>query len=250
MRLHCLGTAGYHPSNSRHTSCYFLPEAGIVLDAGSGAFRLDGLIETDTLDVLLSHAHLDHTFGLTFLLDVLANRPVERLRIWGAPDKLEAVQQHLFSELLFPASLEAQWMALGAQSSVEIGSATLTWRPQRHPGGSLAYRLDWSHPQRSLVYATDTIGETGEEATAWMSRTDLLMHECFFRDGDRQWAEKTGHSWASRVGEVAAAVQPRQLLLTHVNPGDGADDPADRAAIQTRMEGPVVWAEDNLVVDF
>ena len=71
MRLHCLGTVGYHPNDARHTSCYCLPESGIVLDGGTGAFRLANLIETETLDVLLSHAHLDHTFGLTFLLDDL-----------------------------------------------------------------------------------------------------------------------------------------------------------------------------------
>ena len=71
MRLHCLGTVGYHPNDSSHTSCYFLPQSGILLDAGTGIFRLAKLIETDSLDVLLSHAHLDHSFGLTFLLDVL-----------------------------------------------------------------------------------------------------------------------------------------------------------------------------------
>ena len=250
MRLHCLGTAGYHPSNSRHTSCYFLPEPGIVLDAGTGAFRLEGLIETDTLDVLLSHAHLDHTVGLTYLLGVLARRPVERLRVWGAGETLEAVRRHLFSGPLFPVLLDAQWMALDGQSSVEIGSATLTWRPQQHPGGSLAYRIDWSHPQRSLVYATDTCGDAGEAAAGWMSRVDLLMHECFFADADRGLAEKYGHSWAGRVAEVAEAVQPKQLLLTHVRPEDGADDPAELAAIQRRMPGPVAWAEDHLVVEF
>ena len=97
MQLHCLGTAGYHPNEDRHTSCYFLPESGIVLDAGTGLFRLAELIETPTLDIVLSHAHLDHVAGLTFLLDVLYQRPVDRLRIWGEKEKLAAIEQHLFS---------------------------------------------------------------------------------------------------------------------------------------------------------
>lgn len=251
MRLHCLGTAGYHPSDARHTSCYFLPESGIVLDAGSGAFRLDGLIQTPTLDVLLSHAHLDHTFGLTFLLDVLHKRPVERLRIWGAADKLEAVQQHLFNELMFPARLDAQWIQLDTeQSPAQIGPAKLTWRAQEHPGGSLAYRIDWPGAERSLIYATDTTGDTSAAAVEWMSGADLLMHECFFQDAHRGWAEKTGHSWTSRVAEVAAAIRPAQLLLTHLHPEQDAADPADHAAIQGRFDGDLVWAEDKLVVEF
>jgi hypothetical protein len=40
MKLHCLGTAGYHPSDNRHTACFFLPDQGIALDAGSSVFRL------------------------------------------------------------------------------------------------------------------------------------------------------------------------------------------------------------------
>ncbi len=78
MQLHCLGTAGYHPSDTRQTSCYFLARDGVVLDAGTGIYRLTPLIQTDTLDILLSHAHLDHVVGLTFLLDVFFQRPVKR----------------------------------------------------------------------------------------------------------------------------------------------------------------------------
>ena len=73
MRIHCLGTAGSHPDDSRHTSCYFLPNRASCSMPGTGMYRLAELIETQTLDVLLSHAHLDHTFGLTFLLDVCSS---------------------------------------------------------------------------------------------------------------------------------------------------------------------------------
>ena len=33
MKLHLLGTTGYHPNARRHTACLMLPEQGIVLDA-------------------------------------------------------------------------------------------------------------------------------------------------------------------------------------------------------------------------
>ena len=153
MKLHCLGTAGYHPNASRHTSCYFLPESGIVLDAGSGLFRLAPLVQTDSLDILLSHAHLDHTLGLTFLLDVLFElktvhkQPVRELRIWGEAEKLRAIRQHLFSELIFPVQLDrqlgAQWCEIDDLDEFTIGRTQVSWRRQEHPGGSVAYRLDW-----------------------------------------------------------------------------------------------------------
>ena len=48
-----------------------LPELGLIFDAGTGIFRARDLIQTDTLDIFLTHIHLDHCVGLTFLYDVL-----------------------------------------------------------------------------------------------------------------------------------------------------------------------------------
>jgi len=220
-----------------------------VLDGGTGAFRLAELIETDTLDVLLSHAHLDHTFGLTFLLDVLFQRPVKKLRIWGEQDKIDAVTKHLFHELIFPAPLKAEWIAIDTLSEFKIGEATVTWRPQDHPGGSVAYRIDWPSGKR-LVYATDTSGDLSKEHTEWTRNADLLMHECYFRDDSEEWARKTGHCWSSRVAEVACCSKPKKLLLTHINPLEKGDDPIDIESIRGRVDSECILAVDGLSFEF
>lgn len=249
MRLHCLGTVGYHPNSARQTSCYFLPASGIVLDAGSGLFRLPDLIETDSIDILLSHAHLDHTIGLTFLLDVMYQRPVEQLRIWGEADKIAAIREHLFSELIFPAELDAQWIAIDDQPSFQIGDATVSWRSQDHPGGSVAYRIDWPTGQR-VVYVTDTTGDTSDQQADWSDNANLLMHECYFRDSAAEWAQKTGHSWTGRVIEVTTAAKPKKLLLTHINPIETSEDPVDLQSIRSSVDCEVVLAADQMVIDF
>ena len=148
MRLHCLGTAGFHPNHDRHTSCYFLPESGVLLDAGTGVFRLAPLIETDEIDLLLSHAHLDHIAGLTFLLDVFYQRPVKKLRIWGEAAKLDAIRTHLFSELVFPVELDAEWNAIDEMDDFVAGGAKVCWRQQDHPGGCLLYTSPSPRDQR------------------------------------------------------------------------------------------------------
>lgn len=255
MQLHCLGTVGFHPNHSRHTSCYFLPESGIVLDAGTGMFRLAPLIQTDSLDILLSHAHLDHTCGLTFLLDVLFERPVGQLRIWGEAAKLDAIRTHLFSELIFPVDLNAQWNAIDDLEEFAVGEVSVSWRRQDHPGGSVGYRLVWNSGER-LVYATDTTGDTSAEAIEWYRGADLLMHECYFQDAAEEFALKTGHSWTSRVAEIAAACQPKQLLLTHLNPldRDGSTQPhcggVEVEKIRGKVDAEVMVAADGLVVGF
>ncbi|TWU60150.1 ribonuclease Z [Rubripirellula tenax] len=260
MRLNCLGTVGYHPNASRHTSCYFLAESGILLDGGTGAFRLAPLIQTDHLDVLLSHAHLDHTFGLTFLLDVLfeaeklRGRPLDSLTIYGEAAKIDAIRNHLFHELIFPAQLSAEWVAIDKKREFSIRDVQVAWRPQDHPGGSVAYRLDWKpdgdRPAKRLVYATDTTGDLSDEHAVWSDGADLLMHECYFGDNASDWAKKTGHSWTSRVVDVASRSNPKTLLLTHINPIESSDDPVDVESIRRRLDAKVVLATDEMVLEF
>ena len=250
MRLHCLGTVGYHPNGVRHTSCYFLPESGIVLDAGTGIFRLAPLIETESLDILLSHAHLDHTAGLTFLLDVLYQRPVEQLRIWGEAEKLAAVRKHLFDPLIFPVQLDAEWIEIDGLDEFSVGDAKVRWRAQDHPGGSVGYRLDWDDPAKRLVYLTDTTGDTSAKCAQWAGRADLMMHECYFRDSAAEWAQKSGHSYTSRVADIAEQAGPGRLLLTHINPLEKAEDPVDIQIIRERIGDRVSLAQDEMVVEF
>ena len=249
MRIDCLGTVGYHPNRSRQTSAYLLPESGLLLDAGSGLFRLPERLETDSLDILLSHAHLDHTIGLTFLLDVFYQRPVGQLRIWAEAAKITAVREHLFDQLLFPAQLDAEWLAIDERPEFQIGDVQCSWLPQEHPGGSVAYRLTWPDGKR-LIYATDTTGNTSDSYRSWSEDTDLLMHECYFRDDSAEWAQKTGHSWVARVIEVAQATRPKKLLLTHLNPLETSSDPVGIDQIRSQLDCEVILAEDELVVEF
>src|SRR5262245_41983912 len=112
MKLLLLGTCGYHPNERRQTACLMLPEAGIVLDAGTGFFRVRKHVQTKSLDILLTHTHLDHVVGLTFLLTTTFESSLERVTVHGEAEKLAAVRQHLLSEHLFPAPLPCEWQPL------------------------------------------------------------------------------------------------------------------------------------------
>lgn len=249
MKIHCLGTAGYHPSETRQTSCYFIPEAGLVLDAGTGFFRLPELIETDWLDIFLSHAHLDHVAGLTFLLDVLYQRPVEKVRIWGQSEKLQAIREHLFSEHIFPVPLDVQWCELAIGDEIDVaGGGRLTSFPLVHPGGSIGYRIGWG-TEHSLAYVTDTTGEIEAEYVSIISKCGLLLHECNFRDDGEEWAIKTGHTWTSRAAEIALKADVDRLLLVHINPIEDDSDPVGIDAARKIFAATEI-AYDGLVVEF
>jgi len=222
MRLLLLGTTGYHPSKDRHTACFMLPDQGIVLDAGTAMFRIADHLVTDTLDIFLSHAHLDHVMGLTHLLGVLHERPMRRVAVHGMPDKLLAVKEHLFAEAIFPVEPEFDLVPLTEE--VELpDSGRLTHFPLRHPGTARGFRLDW--PGHSLAYVTDTTAHASADYIEKIRGVDLLLHECYFPDGYEELAEVTGHSCTSPVAKLARDAEVGRLVLIHMNPAATEEDP-------------------------
>ncbi len=222
MRLHCLGTTGYHPSPTRHTACYYLPDLSLVLDAGTGMFRLTELLKQEpreTLDIFLSHAHLDHVIGLTFLLDTFAVTTLKQVRVFGIGVKINAIRDHLFSEHLFPLlSPQIEFISLDEHASpLELVSGTrLSWFPLEHPGGSIGMRLDMQ--DKSMAYVTDTVARPESGYVRQIADVDLLLHECYFTDDFQALAEKTGHSWLSAVTEIVRTCHARKTALIHLSP--------------------------------
>ena len=225
MRVVLLGTGGYHPSEERHTACLMLPESGIILDAGTGAFRIPRHLATRELDVFLSHAHLDHVVGLTYLLAPLALGQLDAVRVHATDAVLNALKDHLFSSPLFPVMPDFDFRPL-VGASLTIGETVIRWHTLRsHPGGSMAFRLETpvNGQPRSLAYVTDTTVDGSY--TDFVRGAGVLIHECYFADALEDWATKTGHSTTSGVLKLAAQAAVGRLVLVHVDPRSSGPDP-------------------------
>lgn len=243
MRLCMLGTAGYHPNETRHTACLMLPTQGFVLDAGTGFFRVRDRLCTPRLHIFLSHVHLDHVAGLTFLLDVLYEKPVESVTVYGLPEHLDLVRTQLFGSLFFP--VEFRYQTRPAQTDFDAEGVRIRTHPLDHGTPCIAYRFDW--PDRSLAYVTDT--RCSEAYADFVRGVDLLVHECNFPDRLRHLADLTGHSVVSDVLRLARLAQVRRLCLTHFNPLATGDDPAGLREASASFPGVIV-AVDGLEIDF
>jgi ribonuclease Z len=246
MQLHLLGTTGYHPNARRHTACFMLPEQGIVLDAGTGMFRVRERLRTAELDIYLTHAHLDHVFGLTFLFDTLHDKELARVTVHAEAEKIAAIDEHLLAELLFPVKLPCEFKPLAGPASL-AGGGTLRYFPLQHPGGSIGYRLDW--PGHSLAYVTDTTASADADYVEQIRGVDLLIHECYFPDSLHEIAVKTGHSTTSDVANVARRAGAKRLVLVHMNPLDESDDPIDIATAR-KIFPQTELGEDEAVLEF
>jgi ribonuclease BN (tRNA processing enzyme) len=222
MRLVLLGTTGYHPNDRRHTACLLVPEHGVMLDAGTAMYRAGRYLETPELDIFLTHAHLDHVVGLTFLFDVVRAYPLGEVRVHGLPEKLAAIEQHLFAPAIFPVQPPCVFVPLSGPVPLG-GRGRLSYFPLFHQGGSIGFRLDW--PGHSMAYVTDTTADASAEYVARIRGVDLLVHECYFPDAHADWARQTGHSHTTPVAEVARVAGVGRLVLVHLDPLATEDDP-------------------------
>jgi ribonuclease Z len=244
MRIEFLGTGGYHPNERRHTAGVMLPEIGLLFDAGTSAFRVASRLQTAELDVYLTHAHLDHIAGLTFLLPLLLDGRLTHCRVHAAPATLHAVRTHLFNESVFPIEPAFDYRELQETQTVADGGI-LTHTALRHPGGSIDYRIDW--PERSMAYITDTIADGS--CRDFLAGVDVLIHECYFPDARAKLAVETGHSHTTPVAELARDSGAGRLYLVHVDPLNPSDDPVDLPTAR-RIFPQTELAADQMVVEF
>ncbi|HXY36666.1 MAG TPA: MBL fold metallo-hydrolase [Planctomycetaceae bacterium] len=244
MRVEFLGTGGFYPNERRHTTCVMLPEVGIVLDAGTGFFRVIPRLETSELNIFLTHAHLDHVVGLPFLLTTLLAGKPQRATVHATPKTLAAAQEHIFAKPIFPILPPYVFKPLTEKVSVN-GQGTVSHRALGHPGGSIGYRIDW--PGRSLAFITDTTVD-GSYAD-FVRDVDILIHECYFPDELAEAAATTGHSNTTPVAELARKAKVGRLFLIHLDPRRTDADPIGLGTAR-KIFPKTEMAEDLMTVEF
>lgn len=240
MKIVALGTAGYLPTYGRQTMTYLVAagETRLLLDAGTGLSRLaeptaaDLLPPGAPLDILLTHYHLDHVIGLSYLPGLARDRSVT-IHAPGPP--LTASGQEALATLLappfFPVTIERWPMpttVVGyAGPTVRIGELELRVRSQRHPGGSVGVRIG-----DELAYVTDTIMDLA--TVEHVRGVKLLLHEVWLSEEEAavEEAARTGHSDAGAVADLARAAGVGKLWAVHHHP---RRSPADVEAMAARM---------------
>ncbi len=262
MKLVLLGTGGFLPTDAAQTACYFLPEVGLMLDAGHGLYRLAEHLQTRELDIYLSHAHADHTSGLDYVFasyfkaDLLksgqalsaanvsgfverANQALPNTRIHADQATLSIVQPKY-------ADFNYTWQVLQPRQELKLGGSLSHFALEN---GSTGYRLDW--PAHALAYITDTIARPDSAYIEKIAGVDLLLHDCYTLDALSDLAEVIGHSHLSAVLQVAARAQVRRLVLIHHSPIESLDYTRDlSAACQAFPELQVVVGLDGMQLDF
>jgi ribonuclease BN (tRNA processing enzyme) len=225
-----LGSGGWMPTNERETAALYLRRGDHVLlvDAGTGLHRLvqqpELLQGAERVDIVLTHFHLDHVIGLSYLPGLaLTAKPF----VWGPGKALYDAPTRDFLARLVNAPLFATGIEEMTTEVADIEGDSLrlpsfeirSRRQDRHPHPTLALRVE-----DVLSYCTDTAYDPGNVAFA--KESELLLHEAWYsHDGD-----DPSHSSAGQAAAIARQADVGRLVLIHVNPLGGSTEELVRAA--------------------
>jgi len=205
----------------------------LILDAGTGIRSLGLALKSGmpTINILLTHLHLDHIQGLMFFPPCFKTE--SRITIWG-PASPEATLEHRVARYISAPLSPVEVRELPCDVSFldtpasewEIGSARIRAGSVTHRGPTLGYRI--TEGDTSLCYIPDHepgLGAALEDAEPeWISgfdlahRADLLIHDCQYTD--REYPEHIGwgHSPVSDAISFGRLTEAERLLLFHHDP--------------------------------
>jgi ribonuclease BN (tRNA processing enzyme) len=226
------GSAGWIPSQKRDTMCAAV-ELGknlFILDAGTGMRRFRGRIgqallkNHDTISIFLSHYHLDHIIGISYLPQNFTNKRIRIYapRIGANGENPERVLARLFDPPIFfplpgfPCSIEIETLDPGRH---EIDGVTVSVFKQSHTVPSVAYRIE-----DLVYYATDRLPT--RDLVTHAKGVQYLFHDASFdeaelatiRDPKKRREALWGHSTAQDAGRLARDAGVGHLGLVHLSP--------------------------------
>ena len=218
MKVIFLGTAGYVPTEDRHTNCILIKDLNLILDAGSGFFRFPKFINPTELHILLSHFHMDHIGGLTQLKGLLRDKKTKVVNIYGHTGIKKAVTG-MFSPPYFALPLEKHPFKIllkeVGNSKFSINGAKIISKvfPHSNPRFSVGYRIEYKG--KVVTFVTDTI--ISNKQKDFVRNSDLLIHEAYYPKGYEEPAKREWHSITANVAKLAKETGCKKLALYHFN---------------------------------
>lgn len=205
----------------------------LVLDAGTGIVELGLELArrgTPTVQLFLTHLHLDHVEGLRFFAPMW--NPAVELDIWGPPSPVSSLPERIaraFSPPLFPIDLHDVPANVRfrdvPREPWELGGAAMSADLVLHPGPTLGFRIEADGS--TLAYIPDHepafAGVTGRTRD-WISgagvaeEVDVLLHDGQYSAGEYEERVGWGHSSVDDAVAFADAVEARRLVLFHHEP--------------------------------
>jgi ribonuclease BN (tRNA processing enzyme) len=219
-----------------NTSCVELALSdgtSLVLDAGTGIRSLGVAIAAriPTVNVLLTHLHLDHIQGLMFFPPCFQTE--SEITIYGPASPEASLEDRIARYISAPLSpIEVRELPCDVSfldtppTEWEIGPASIRAEAVTHRGPTLGYRI--TDGDTTVCYIPDHEPGLGAPLDslepAWISGydlahgADLLIHDCQYTDDEYPSHVGWGHSRLTDALIFARRVEAKRVLLFHHDP--------------------------------
>ena len=237
-----------------NTSCVTLtfPRGQLfIFDAGTGIKRLgDALLAAGAKrikgKIFISHPHWDHINTIPFFTPLYI--PGNDFEILGASHGSLSIREQVSAQMqgvYFPITMRE----FGAhvyfrdlqEGTYDIDGIEVKTMLLSHPGHCLGYRVNYRN--RSICYITDNelflpssefySEEYVERLSQFVARTDTLIADATYTDGEYANRVGWGHSCVSRVVDLADRANAKTLYLFHHDPNQD-DDAIDKKLATAR----------------
>lgn len=196
-----------------------------LIDCGEGTqvqLKRFGISKARLDNILVSHLHGDHIFGIFGLLSTMAfDGRTAPLYIY-APRDFSSILKFFLSHFGEGIKYEITHIPLTMKEPRQIVSfpnCRVEAFPLRHKIDCFGFRIYGRMARKpeerwaSISYVSDT--EVFPEEAQWLEGTDLLYHEATFADEHSELAHRMFHSTAREAAGVAAAASADRLVIGH-----------------------------------
>jgi phosphoribosyl 1,2-cyclic phosphodiesterase len=218
-----------HVGVGGNTSCVEMRcgDRVLIFDAGTGAHPAGQALKQEgisDLDLFFSHSHYDHILGLPFFAPL--HNPNGKVRLWAGHLAGEMSCEQMVKEFMRPpffpvgpscmsAAMDFRDFQPGDTLDIGDGIVIRTMR-LNHPGGAVAYRVNFD--DRAICYVTDTehVGEVLDPAIlAFINDADIVIYDATYTDEELPHYLGYGHSTWQHGAKLCAAANVGKYVIFH-----------------------------------
>ncbi len=225
MKIEVLGCHGSETLTSRAAG--FLIDDQVLLEAGTASSMLSLERQGKIHSVIISHLHMDHLKDLPFLVDNLIRGERHGISVYGIPEILDGLREHLFNDKLWPDSTRfvkeggslLRFHALVPEKEMLLGEIGVTPYLVCHNGPAIGLLV--RKEDRIFLYS----GDTAPTDRIWEAAKKLpglsgVMIEASFPNQMGKIAAASAHLTPSLVlGELQKLDRPEvPVYIFHMKP--------------------------------
>ena len=223
MKVRLLASSAQDPCRRLYVTTFLINKT-LAIDAGCLGFYGTPQDQEAVRHVFLTHSHADHTASLPIFVENAWTPAGNPLQVFGIPPTLEAVQRHIFNDVMWPDFVALSnhippylhLCALRTEVPVEASGIKITPVEVNHLVPTVGYVL--SDRESAVIIA----GDTGPTTRLWevahqTPRLRAVFLEACFPNSMNELAERTLHLTPELFGrEVAKMPSNIKVVAVHI----------------------------------